>query len=477
MAAEKILAAGGLATDISKYGYKQEFNRTMNVWQLTAFGLNYMVPIAPAIIFGLLLQTSGGTVSLPYLLAGVAMLFTAFSYSVMVRNFPLAGSVYSYVGRGWNAHLGFIAGWVLTLDYILIPTVTASSSAYFAQQYFPEIPYWILLAIFSVGTGLLNLFGVELISKIGLGLLILGEFVVWLSILVWANAVHSDGMGTGTLLSLQPFEFADFSSLAAATSLAIFSFLGFDAITTLAEETKRPKRDIPKAIYWCIGIGTLTMFACGYFGMLVVPDWKSHISDETWVNTVLFQVSKMTGGEGFGIFFTAGYLTELAVFNVVATAAGARLLYGMGRDNLLPKSVFAKVNKKWKTPHWSIFIIVSIEFILGLSSNMATLSNLVNYGALFGFAALNLSVVWLYYVKKKGESPLKLGSTPNWRPTGIRHLRYFVLPIIGLLVILYVWISMDKLALLLGTLWLVVGIVYLSIKTKGFRKLPPHLDL
>ncbi|MGJ7920828.1 APC family permease [Neobacillus sp. LXY-4] len=474
---ERELAAAGLTTDISKYGYKQELDRTMNVWQLTAFGLNYMVPIAPAIIFGMLLQTSGGTVSLPYLLAGFAMLLTAFSYSVMVRNFPLAGSVYSYVGRGWNTHLGFIAGWVLTLDYILIPTVTASSSAYFAQQYFPDIPYWVLLAIFSVGTGLLNLFGVELISKMGLGLLILGEFVVWVSILVWANAVHSDGVGTGTLLSTQPFEFASISSLAAATSLAIFSFLGFDAITTLAEETKRPKRDIPRAIYWCIGIGTITMVACGYFGMLVVPDWQSHINDETWVNTVLFQVSKMTGGEGFGIFFTAGYLTELAVFNLVATAAGARLLYGMGRDTLLPKAIFAKVNKKWKTPHWSILIIVSIEFILGLSSNMTTLSNLVNYGALFGFATLNLAVIWLYYVKKKGEAPLSLGSTSNWKPTGLSHFRYFALPLLAFAVIVYVAINMDKLALLIGSVWLGAGIVYLFVKTKGFRKLPPHLDV
>lgn len=219
------------------------------------------------------------------------------------------------------------------------------------------------------------------------------------------------------------------------------------------------------------------MFVCGYFGMLVIPDWQAHINNETWVNTVLFQVSKMTGGDGFGVFFTAGYLTELAVFNLVATAAGARLLYGMGRDSMLPKSVFAKINKKYKTPHWNIIIIVSIEFILGLSSNMATLSNLVNYGALFGFAALNLSVIWLYYVKKKGESSLKLGSIPNWKPTGISHLRYFVLPLIGFLVILYVWISMDKLAIIIGSSWMVIGVVYLFFKTKGFRKLPPQLDL
>lgn len=474
--ANKELVQGDIP-DLSKYGYTQELERTMNVWQLTAFGLNYMVPIAPAVIFGILLQMSGGTVALPYLFAGVAMLLTALSYSVMVRNFPLAGSVYSYVGRGWNIHLGFISGWVLTLDYILIPSVTAASSAYFAQQYFPSVPYWVLLAIFSVGIGLLNLFGVELLSKMGLWLLVIGEFVIWLSILVWAHAVQAGHMGTGTLISAEPFHFSSFPALASATSLAVISFLGFDAITTLAEETRRPKKDIPRAIYWCVGIGTLTMFACGYFGMLVVPDWASHIHSTTWVNTALFQITRMTGGDAFTIFFTAGYLTEMAVFNLVATAAGARLLYGMGRDNLLPKAVFAKINKRWKTPHWNIILIVVVEFILGVSVNISTLSNLVNYGALFGFAMLNLAVVWLYYIKKKGESPISLGSVKGWKPSGWRHIRYLVLPLLGFAVIVYVWSSMDHLAQIIGTAWLILGAVFLAVKTKVFRELPPSLHL
>jgi putrescine importer len=404
------------------------------------------------------------------------MLFTGFSYSVMVRNFPLAGSVYNYVGRGWNPHLGFLSGWVLTLDYILIPTVTAASSAMYAQQLFPAVPFWIFLAIFSIGTGVLNLFGTELMSKMGLWLLAIGEFVIFAGFIVWGKAV-AGGMGVGSLISSEPFHFSSFPALASAASLAVFSYLGFDAITTLAEEAKNPKRDIPRAIYWCIGIGTLTMFLSGYIAMLVIPDWKNFINDETWVNTTLFQVSKMTGGDWFSVFYTAGYLTSLGVFNLVATAAGARLLYGMGRDNLIPGVVFAKINKKWKTPHWNILLIVSFEFLLGLWSDLAKLSNLINYGALIGFAMLNLSVIWLYYVKKRGNSPLKFGELPNWRPSGLGHLRYTLVPLFGFLIILYIFISMDKLALLVGTIWLIVGIIFLAVKTKGFKKLPPHLDL
>ena len=152
-----------------------------------------------------------------------------------------------------------------------------------------------------------------------------------------------------------------------------------------------------------MGIGTLTMFACGYVAMLAIPDWRQHIGDEAWLNTTLFQVSRATGGEAFSVFFTVGYLTALGVFNVVATAAGARLLFGMGRDELLPRAVFARVNRRWRTPHWSILLICAIEFALGNFANMETLSNLVNYGAMFAFAALNISVVWLYYVRGGGE--------------------------------------------------------------------------
>ena len=301
--------------EIEKYGYKQELDGSMNVLQLTAFGLNYMLPLAPAVIFGVLLSTSGGTVALPFLFAGIAMLLTGASYSVMVRNFPLAGSVYSYVGRGWNPHFGFLAGWVITLDYVLIPTITSVSAAYLVQEYFPGVPFWVLLGIFSIGVGLLNLFGIELMSKMGLWFLLLGEFVVWACILVWGKAVYSDGMGTGTLLSSIPLQFDSATGLIAATSLAVLSFLGFDAITTLAEETRNPKKDIPKAIYWCIGIEILTMVITSYVAMLVIPDWKNFINDENWMNTVLLQVSIMTGGEGFGLFFTAGFLSSLAVFS------------------------------------------------------------------------------------------------------------------------------------------------------------------
>ena len=470
---------GGLTPEqeLARFGYKQELKRSLNVWELTAFGLNYMIPIAPAIIFGFILTTSGGSVALPYAIAGVAMLFTAVSYGIMVQNYPLAGSIYNYVSRGWNPHIGFLAGWVLILDYVLIPTVTAMSASIYVQQFFPELPYWGLLAIFAVGMGLLNLFGVELMAKGGLWLLIIGEIVIFAGFAVWAWAVQVGGMGTGTLISEVPFKFDSVPALMTATSIAVLSYLGFDAITTLSEETNNPRRDVPRAIYASVLIGAGTMVLTGYFAMLVIPDWINFSGDDNWVNTTLFQVSKLAGGDAFSAFYTAGFVLAMGVFNVVATAAGARLLFGMGRDGMIPKGIFAAINKRWQTPHWNIVLIVLVEFALGMIFGVGDISTLINDGALGGFAALNLGVIWLYFVKRKGVAPLRLGNTPNWMPP-VRYWPQFMLaPLLGFVVIVWVWSSMDSRTLIIGTSWLVIGIVYEAIKTKGWRELPPVLEV
>ena len=460
--------------ELAKFGYKQELKRSLSVWELTAFGLNYMIPIAPAIIFGFVLTTSGGTVALPYLIAGVAMFFTALSYGAMVQNFPLAGSIYNYVSRGWNPHIGFLAGWILILDYILIPTVTAMSASIYIREYYPQVPYAVWLLLFAVAMGTLNLFGVELMAKLGLWLLLIGEVVIFVGFAVWIWATHKQNL---PLITTMPFKFDSVSTLMTATSLAVLSYLGFDAVTTLSEETNNPRRDIPKAVYLSVIIGAATMFITGYLGMLLIPNWREFAGNENWVATTLFQVAKRANDTWFPVFYTAGFLIAMGVFNVVATAAGARLLYGMGRDGMIPRGIFGKINKRFQTPHWNIIIIVVIEYVLGVVMSIASITNLINYGALGGFLALNIGVVWLYFIKKTGVSPYKMGNTADWQPRGGHLLRFLVAPVLGVLIVAWVWSSMDRRTLLVGTTWLVIGIVYEVILTRGWRTLPPQLEL
>jgi putrescine importer len=429
--------------ELASFGYKQELDRSLGVWELTAFGLNYMIPIAPAIIFGFILKSSGGSVALPYLLALFGMSFTALSYAILLHQFPIAGSLYSYVSRSISKRVGFVAGWVLLLDYLLIPTVTAMSASIYLHQLIPSVPYVAALVFFTFGTGCFNLFGIHLMAKLGLWLLLIGEIVIFVGFVVWGYAVHG-GLGVGHLFSAEPFKFSGISALATSTSIAVMSYLGFDAITTLSEEAKNPKLDIPRAIFFSVVIGGITMFLTGYIAMLTLPHWQQFQNNDAWLNTTLFYVAKITGGRWFEIFYTSGFLLAMLVFNVVATAAGSRILFGMGRDRVLPHSIFGAINKKWKTPHWNILLIVIFQFLLGLTFTVASIAELVNYGALLGFILLNIAVIWLFYIKRQSRE---------------HYLKHLFSPLCGVIVLTWVFLSMQTVTLVVGTIWLTIGFI------------------
>lgn len=445
-------------TDLESFGYTQQLKRTLTFWQLTAFGLNYMVPIAPAVVFGYILLSSGGSVALPYLLAGIAMSTTAISYGILLKKFPLAGSLYSFVSRGMNPHIGFLAGWVLLLDYLLLPTITSMSVAIYINQIFPIVPYWLSLLVFVCSTSLLNLFGIDIVAKLGFWLLILGEVVIFVGFGVWSHAIVFQGVGVGHLFSLEPFHFQNVSTLASATAVAILSYLGFDAITTLAEEAKQPKKDMPKAILFAVLIGGLTMVITGYLGVLVVPNWQTLLQHEALPSTMLFYVAKITGGNAFTIFYMTGFFLAMGLFNTVSTAAAARLLYGMGRDEVLPRKVFSAINHRWKTPHWNIIVITLLEFIIGISFSIDSIFELVSYGAIFGFFLINLTVIWFFFLKNSSK----------------KHIfSYVFFPLIGMIIMAWVFINLRAITLVVGSIWLLIGILYGAYKTQGYRKLPP----
>lgn len=443
------------ASLLKYFGYNQDLKRSLNVWQLTAFGLNYMIPLSPAIVFGYVLALSGGTVALPFLIAGIAMLLTASSYITMVRHFPLAGSLYNFISRAWHPQIGALAGWILLLDYLLITTVTSMSAAVYLQQLIPHLSYFFILLTFILATGLINILSINLVACAGLLILIITEVVVLASFIVWAYAIHHQPIGAGVLLSSAPFHFTNFSTLINATSLAVAGYLGFDAITTLAEEAHHPVRDIPKAILICLFIGSLTMFITGYLGVLAYPHWQAMQHDSDFLATLLFHVSTLTGGKVFGQIYSLGFVLSMSIFNIVATAASARLLFGMGRDAVLPRNFFSSLHHKFKTPHLNIILIMLISLLIGSVSRIDDIANLVNYGALLGFSMLNVSVIY-YYFKNKTFLPKSFFLT----------CRYTLIPLLGCLVVLWVFYGLNQRTHILGSIWLILGLLYLYFRKK-----------
>jgi putrescine importer len=454
-----------------KYHYKQELRRGLTVTQLTAYGINWMAPFGPAVIWGFLIVQSGGTVALPYALAAVGMLLTAAAYACMVPNFPLAGSAYNYISKGWNPYLGFMVGWVLIIDYLLFPASTTVSTAYYTQAILPEVPFWVLIGGFGLFTGTLNILGVELMAKMGLWLLAITGTGLLVCFVVWSIAAGG-GIGYGTVFTLEPFKFSSFSALMGATSLSLFNYLGFDAITTLAEESNNPKKDIPIAIYLTIAAAMIMFVGIGYFGQLPLGnEWQNHVNDANWVNTALYQVSVIAAGKWFGLFYYIVYLICIAVFNVVSTVSAARLVYGMGRDDLLPRRIFGAVNKRFGTPHWNIVIVIVLIFILAAGLDLNTIALLINFGALTGFFMMNLNTIWAFIIAKNVTvMGFKQGSV-------MYYLRYLVVPLLGAVVIGYLWWNLSTQAHIVGAIWAVLGVIFLAIKTNGFRKLPPVLEV
>jgi putrescine importer len=354
---------------------------------------------------------------------------------------------------------------------LLWPALCTVSASYYLSQVLPGIPYWVFIAVLAIFTFVMNIVGVELMATLGLWLLVIQEAVVLIAWGVWAWSAQFGGVGLGTMFTLEPLRFSNVNALMAATSISVLSYLGYDAVTTLSEEAIHPKRDIPRAVYLSLIVAMIVYVGTGYFGMLPLKDWTANVADPNWITASLYFVSEAAAGRGFAIFYTAGFILMTAVFNVVSTAAAARILYGMGRDELLPKAFFGAINKRFGTPHWNVTLIVAVLVILAIYIPYNLIAGLINFGAIGGFWMLNFLTIYMYIIKRNG-APIER------YPAGSAayYLRFLLVPLLGFLIVGWVFFSLGTLTLEFGASWAVLGIIYLAVRTSGFRKLPPILE-
>lgn len=435
--------------EIEQFGYKQELKRSLTLTDLVVYGMIFMIPIAPFGVYGYVNAEAPGMVPLAYIIGMVAMLFTALSYGSMAKAFPIAGSVYSYAQRALNQHVGFIAGWLMLLDYLLIPPLLYVYAAMALNHLYPDIPKVGFILAFLVSATFVNLRGITFTARMNI-IFLLAQLVVLGIFLFYAwNALHNGG-GNGelTLAPLYHPETFNFALLMQAVSIAVLSFLGFDAISTLAEEIKGdPGKSVGKA-----ALITLVVM-----GVIFVA--------QTWIATDL------AAGMGFKSADTAFYeIAELAAGSWLATltavatalawgvavaitsqAAVSRLLFGMARDGKLPK-VLAKVHPKHNTPYLSIYLVAVLSLVICylFINSVDTLTSLVNFGALSGFMLLHLTVINYYWRRQKSGQI-------------VRHL---LCPVVGFIIVAAIMYNMGVDAQKLGLIWIALGLVYLFFLNK-----------
>jgi putrescine importer len=438
--------------------------RVLTLWDLIAYGIVYISPLAPATFFGVLTRRSNGHAATCILLAMIAMSLTAVSYGRMARAYPSAGSAFTYVGRELSCSLGYITGWSIALDYVLNPTICVIYSSQQAHVFIPEIPYWVWVVAFAAVLTVLTAQGVKVSARVNT-LLALGMGVVVVVYFAAATLYIFHHPHVGTAFLTHPLYDAKTwttSGILGGTSLAVLAYMGFDGISTLSEEAKKPRDVLPATVLTCVAIGLLSALEV-YAAQLVWPGSErfpdldtafSFVAQRAWAP--LFGVVGLTlivGSVGGGI---TGQL------------AAARLLYGMGRGGALPKSFFGAIDPKRHVPRNNVLFLGAVTLcaslvlpmIAGEATGFELASSLLNFGALIAFMGVNASAFVRFF----------------WRAPQ-RTLLNFAMPALGFLVCLLLWWNLSTQARILGLVWMAVGIAFGAWKTRGFQANLIQFDL
>ncbi|MFZ3341130.1 MAG: APC family permease [Terriglobales bacterium] len=441
--------------------------RVLTLWDLVFYGIVLIQPIAPVPLYGVAQKLSDGHFLTTIVIAMFAMMITAVSYGRMAAIYPSAGSAYTYVGKGLNPHLGFIAGWAMFLDYLLQPLInTVWMSVALHERYFQRVPFVVWAAIIAGIITLLNLRGIRSSARAN-KILLFAMFIVVGAFLVLAVRFLFRAQGLPGLFSLNPlYDPATFNAhrVWTATSFAALTYIGFDGVTTLAEDVKNPKRNVLLAtVIVCLFTGVFGGLEV-YLGALVWPNWHAFPNLETAFMDICHRVG------GVVLFNAMGIILILAAFGSGLTGGlgAARLLFGMGRDNVLPRRVFGHLSPGSSTPTYNILIIGALTFIGAVLLNSIGnayehAGELLNFGAFLAFMGVNLATLWQFAVVPR----------PGYKR---RILADILLPATGFCFCALIWWNLNGLAKTIGGIWTAIGVLYLAVMTGGFRRAPAMID-
>ncbi len=435
-------------------------NRTLGLWNLIIIGMVIIQPTAPMGIYGVISNKAHGHVVTTILIAMVAMLFTAISYGRMARVYPSAGSAYTYVGQEMHSALGYVVGWGMVMDYLINPLICTAFCAKAAMNILPGLSFYVWIIFFAAFFTWMNLRGIKTSAQLNEALCA-GMVVVVLLFLgcvirtVWG--IHHDP-GFFTHPFYDPASFHP-SSIFAGTSVAVLTYIGFDAISTFSEEVRNPRRNILLAtVLVCLITGLLSGLEV-YAAQLI---WGSKPFSSDNVESAFALVSGKAGGV---ILFQIVNFTLLIAnmgSGMGSQLAAGRLLYGMGRGNALPKSFFGTIEPKHRVPRNNILAVGAfalagaglLEFFANRLGGGAYEigAQCLNFGAFIAFMGVN-AAAFVHHLRHEKS----------------KNLSGFLVPALGFLICAFIWANLSSKALILGAVWMTAGITYGAIRTRGFR--------
>lgn len=431
---------------------KPKLKRVLGLWDLVYYGVILTSPIAVVPMFGEAQVLSHGHAVITLLAAMVAMTATAVSFGRMATVYPSAGSVYTYASRSFNSTFGFVVGWAMFLEYLFQPLQNSLYAALTIQRLLPHVPFALLSAVAVGFMTLLCWFGIRTTARANQILLFMMSVVMVVfvgeAILYIIGEHHFVG-----LISSQPvYDAKTFSvrAIAAGTALAATVYIGFDGVSILAEEVENPQRNVLLAsVLVCVFTGLFAAFQV-YLAVRVWPDYRTLVNPET----AFMDVARVVGGYKLFVGFAAVLLISSLACGLAGLLGAVRLLYSMGRDNVLPRKVFGHLNADRGNPSYNVLIAGALAYIGTLTMGWERSVEILNYGALIAFMAVNLAAV-RYFGFSGGMA-------------GKRHLFLDVIvPGLGFVFCLVIFLGLQESTLVVGTAWLSVGALYVVLKTKA----------
>lgn len=457
--------------------------RSLTLWDLILYGVIVIQPVAPMSVFGVLSDRGHGHVVTTLLIAMVAMLFTAFSYGRMARAYPSAGSAFTYVGQEINPAVGYITGWSMVMDYMLNPMICIIWCSQQAHVFAPGVPYALWAVFFGVVFTGLNIQGIKTSARVNT-LLAAGMGAVVAVFFMAAGRYIFSTPHDGAAFFTRPFydpKMWEIKAVLGATSVAVLSYIGFDGISTLSEEAENPRRNILLAtVLTCFVIGVLSALEV-YAAQLIWPASEAFPNSDTAFTYV-------AGRAWAPLFAVVGFTLLVANFGsgMGAQIGAARLLYGMGRSNALPRSFFGVVDSKRHVPRNNVIFVGAIALAGAFVISYGLGAEMLNFGALIAFMGVNMAAFVRYHVREGGGSPLvpllitavvivlpllPFQSVLLWgiAALGLLALALWTPPLAGFVICFFLWKNLSWKAWIVGGIWMIVGITFGAIKTRGFR--------
>ncbi|MFI0230391.1 APC family permease [Streptomyces sp. NPDC017086] len=442
-------------TTASEAAPDQRLRRGLGLRDLVVYGLLFIAPMAPVGVFGALDARSHGAVALVYAVATVAMGFTAFSYAQMVRAVPRAGSVFAYARAGLGDGAGFVAGWMAALDYVLIPAVAYLFSGIAMNALVPEVPRWVWTALAVVLTTLLNLWGVRAAARVGFAVLVLEIAVLLVFVVAAVVVLVRDGAQRGLLSPLSgdgtQGGFA-LSAVLGAVSVAVLSYLGFDAIATFAEEVTGGSARVARALLFCLALAGVLFVAQTYLAALLEPVSSARLAhDPGRQGTAFYDAVDSAAGAWLHDLVAASKAVGAAFAALAGQAAAGRLLFAMGRDRRLPRALSRTDGGVPRVALLcaALVTLVAAGWAARRDDGLDRLVSVVDIGALTAFTLLHASVVG-YFARSGGWS---------W-------WRHGLVPVAGAAITVVVVVAASGVAQAVGAVWLALGLLVLTVQRR-----------